>query len=65
MIETWVLLVWMASGEVVMVPRETALVCDAERSAIERVAASVCVAPGARFPVAASCHPAELLGDEK
>lgn len=61
MIETWVLILQLASGDVMVVPQTTELACDGERRAIVRATEGVCVEEGSQVPVAAQCFPAHVL----
>jgi len=67
MISTWFLMVLLANGDVLAVPQESELRCDAERRAIAAEAERVCVLAGSPFPIAAKCQVAfvtpELLED--
>lgn len=58
MIETWVLILGLASGEVMIKPTLGELACDTERRAVIAAAGAVCIEEGSQFPIAAQCVPA-------
>lgn len=63
MTETWLLMLALASGEIAVEPRETALACDADRAAITRAVADAEAAGLCPLVVAAQCVSA-LATDE-
>lgn len=55
MTETWILMLFLATGEIAVEPRESPLACDADRAAIAAAAAETEAAGMCPAVVAAIC----------